>query len=117
VGGDTDINNTFLQPFLSYTTKNAVNYTVNTESIYNWDNNQWTVLFNVLVGKVLTIGKQPVQIAGGVRYWAETPDNGPDDFALRLVGLPFSEITAGQGLWLQVRGISRVKTPFALRFS
>jgi len=83
--GDTDINNTFLQPFLSYTTKSAVSFTLNTESIYNWDDSQWTVPINVLVGKVLTIGNQPVQIAGGVRYWAETPDNGPDDLGLRLV--------------------------------
>lgn len=83
--GDTDINSTFLQPFLSYTTKDAVSFTVNTESLYNWEDSQWTVPINVLVGKVLTIGNQPVQITGGVRYWAATLDNGPDDFGLRLV--------------------------------
>ena len=40
---------------------------------------------NFLVGKVLTIGSQPVQITGGIRYWAESPENGPDDFGARLV--------------------------------
>ena len=82
--GDTDINNTFLQPFLSYTTKDAVSFTVNTEALYNWDDSQWTIPINALVGKVLTIGSRPVQITGGVRYWAETADNGPDDFGLRF---------------------------------
>jgi hypothetical protein len=85
VSGDTDINNTFLQPFLSYTTKKAVSFTVNTEAIYNWDESQWSVPINFLVGKVLTIGDQPVQITGGVRYWAESPENGPEDFGLRLI--------------------------------
>lgn len=83
--GDTDINSTFLQPFLSYTTKDPVSFSVKTESFYNWEDSQWAVPINVLVGKVLTIGNQPVQITGGVRYWAETPDNGPDDLGLRLV--------------------------------
>lgn len=84
MSGDTDINNTFLQPFLSYTTKDAVSFTVNTESLYNWDESQWAIPINFIIGKVLTIGRQPVQIGGGVRYWAESPDNGPDDFGLRL---------------------------------
>jgi hypothetical protein len=85
VSGDNDINSTFLQPFLSYTTKEAVSYTINSESIYNWDESQWSAPVNLLVGKVFTIGKQPIQITGGVRYWLDAPENGPDDFGFRLV--------------------------------
>ena len=82
--GDTDINNSFLQPFLSYTTPNAVTYGVNTESSYDWEGEQWSVPINAFVSKVVPIGKQPVQFQAGIRYWLDSPDNGPDDFGLRL---------------------------------
>ena len=32
-----DINSTFLQPFVAYTTKDAWTFTLNTESTYNWE--------------------------------------------------------------------------------
>ncbi|MEM6565085.1 MAG: transporter [Pseudomonadota bacterium] len=85
VSGDTTIDNTFLQPFLSYTTANAVSFTVNSESSYNWDAEQWSVPVNFLIGKVFSIGQQPIQVTGGVRYWAETPDGGADEFGFRLI--------------------------------
>jgi len=38
-GGNSraDINATFVQPFVSYTTPDAVTYTLNTESTYDWE--------------------------------------------------------------------------------
>lgn len=84
VGGSSDINATFLQPFLSYTTPNAVSFTVNSESTYDWEAEQWTIPLNFLVSKVLPINGRPVSIQGGIRYWAESADGGPDDFGLRL---------------------------------
>ena len=82
--GDTDINNTFLQPFLSYTTPQAVTIGVNSESSYDWEGEQWNAPINAFVSKVVPIGKQPVQFQGGIRYWLDSPDNGPDDFGLRF---------------------------------
>ena len=38
-----DVSSTFLQPFLSYTTKTYTKFGVNTESTYDWENSQWTV--------------------------------------------------------------------------
>jgi len=29
-------------------------------------------------------GKQPYQIGAGVRYWADSPDNGPEGWGARL---------------------------------
>lgn len=84
VSGDTDINNTFLQPFLAHTTKSAVTYSLNMETTYDWNESQWSVPINALIGKVITIGKQPIQITGGIRYWAEAPSGVADDFGLRL---------------------------------
>ncbi|MFO1515012.1 MAG: transporter [Verrucomicrobiota bacterium] len=77
--GDTpDINATFLQPFLSFTTKTYTTFTLNTESTYDWDNSQWTVPLNLMVAQLVKIGKMPVQFQIGGRYYAERPMNGPD---------------------------------------
>ena len=81
VGGDSDRDNIsamFLQPFISYTTKTHTTLTVNTESTYNWETSQWTVPINLMVSQVLKIGKQPVSIQLGGRYYAEGPSGAPD---------------------------------------
>lgn len=79
-----DISNTFIQPFLSYTTSDAWTYGLNLESSYTWIDDVWSVPLNLTVSKLLTIGDQPVSIGGGVRYWLESPDAGPEDFGARL---------------------------------
>jgi len=79
-----DINSTFLQPFISYTTANAWTFGFNTESTYDWEGEQWSVPINLTVSKLVQIGTQPVSFGGGVRYWAEAPDSGPEGFGFRL---------------------------------
>lgn len=77
--GDTpDINATFLQPFLAFTTKTYTTFTLNTESTYDWENEEWTVPLNLMVSQLVKIGKMPVQFQIGGRYYAERPMNGPD---------------------------------------
>lgn len=77
--GDTpDINATFLQPFVAFTTKTYTTFTLNTESTYNWDSHDWTVPLNLMVAQLVKIGKMPVQFQIGGRYYAERPMNGPD---------------------------------------
>ena len=73
-----NLSTTFVQPFVSYTTKMHTTYAVNTESTYNWETSQWTVPLNLLVAQVLKIGKQPVQIQPGGRYHAEGPSGAPE---------------------------------------
>lgn len=79
------VNTTFLQPFLSYTTQNAWTFTINTESTYDWRAQQWSVPINGMIAKLLKLGDQPLQIGGGVRYWADHPDNGPRGWGFRFV--------------------------------
>ena len=79
-----DVNSTFLQPFLSYTFKGGLSLASNTESTYDWENEQWTVPIQVGVSKVLTMGRQPISLARNGRYWAEGPDTAPD-WGLRLI--------------------------------
>jgi hypothetical protein len=77
-GGDNDISTTFLQPFLSYTTKTFTTFGLNTESSYDWENSQWTVPINLTVAQLLKIGGMPMQFQVGGRVYAERPDGGPD---------------------------------------
>jgi hypothetical protein len=76
--GDRNVNATFLQPFVSFTTKKFTTFSVNTESTYDWQAQQWTVPMNFMVQQLVKIGKQPIAFQLGYRYYAEKPDGGPD---------------------------------------
>jgi hypothetical protein len=82
----SDVNATFVQPFLNYTTKQAWTYTLNTESTRNWEANEdeWTVPLNATVTKVLKLGGQLVSVGGGARYYVTGPDTAPD-WGLRVI--------------------------------
>jgi hypothetical protein len=82
--GRPDVSSTFLQPFLSYTTPSAWTFALNTESTYDWTSGHWAVPINATVSKLVQLGNQPVSLAAGVRYWAESPENGPEGFGVRL---------------------------------
>jgi hypothetical protein len=73
-----DINATFLQPFVSYITPSKTTYTLNSESTYDWERDQWLVPLNAVVSQLVAIGDQPVQLSLGARYYAEGPDGGPE---------------------------------------
>jgi hypothetical protein len=79
-----EVNATFLQPFLSYTTKSSTTFTLNTESTYDWDAEQWTVPVNAMVSQLVKIGNQPVSFAFGYRNYVEAPTGGPE-WGLRFV--------------------------------
>jgi hypothetical protein len=79
----SDISSTFLQPFVSYTTKDAWTFTLNTESSYNWEAETWSVPVNFQVAKLVVVEKQPISLFAGIRYWAESPDSGPDGLGFR----------------------------------
>jgi hypothetical protein len=88
VAGDSDqpdVNNTYLQPFLSYTTPTAWTFTLNTESNYNWETDDWAVPVNGLVSKLVSIAGQRVQFGAGARYWVDSSTSGPEGFGARLV--------------------------------
>lgn len=71
------VSSTFLQPFLAYTTKGATTYSLNTESTYDWKTKQWSVPINATIAQLVRIGKQPVSIGFGGRYYVATPALGP----------------------------------------
>lgn len=79
-----EISTTFLQPFLTYGTPTGWSYTLQTESTYDWQGEQWTVPVNAAVSKVTKIGSQLVSLAGALRYWADGPENGADGLGCRF---------------------------------
>jgi len=86
VAGDDDrddINATSLQPFVSYTTKTRTTFGLVTESVYDWDAEQWSVPVIPGVQQLFKIGPQIMQLSVFGKYWAEAPDNGPDGWGFR----------------------------------
>jgi hypothetical protein len=79
-----DVNATFLQPFLTYTTPTQWTFALNTESTYDWEAEQWSVPVNVNVSKLTRFGNQLVSLGGGLRYWADSPDSGAEGLGLRV---------------------------------
>ena len=73
-----NVNATFLQPFLSYTFPTHTSLSINTESTYDWNAHQWTVPINLQVSQILKIGRLPINLQAGPRYFAEGPSGGPD---------------------------------------
>ena len=79
-----DINNTFAQPFVAYTWPSAWTVSVQSETNYNWEMENWSVPVNVAVARLVMFGKLPVSLQGGVGYWLESPAGAADDWRLRF---------------------------------
>jgi hypothetical protein len=91
VAGDNDradVNSTFIQPFVSYTTKTAWTYMLNTESSYDWKADAWSVPIHPVATKLVKFGTQPVSIGGGLRGWATSPAGGSRGCGFRLIVPP-----------------------------
>ena len=71
----TNVNSTYLQPFLSKALGQGRTITVNAESTYNREAGEWTVPLNLMYSKVTRWGKQLVSVQGGVRYYVEDPQS------------------------------------------
>jgi hypothetical protein len=93
-----EVSTSFLQPFLSYTTKRALTVSLNAEASGNWrpyeagedgslqekNGSEWTIPVNLLVTKLTKFGPLPMSIGGGVGVFVETPSGRPD-WRLRVV--------------------------------
>jgi hypothetical protein len=79
-----DVNALFLQPFLSKALGKGRTVTLNFESTYDFEGEQWTVPFNATYSKVTKIGGQMMSFAGGARAYLDKPEGGPD-WGIRFV--------------------------------
>jgi hypothetical protein len=73
-----DVSSTFLQPFLSYTFPSTLQLSLNTESTYDWEADEWTVPINAGVSRIFKFGNQRVSLGVQGRVYAVSPDGGPE---------------------------------------
>ncbi len=85
-GGDgrAKVNASFVQPFINYMTQDATTFFLNTETTYDWTGGEASVPINAGVNQLLDVGGQKIQIGAGLRWWATSPDNGPEGVGVRL---------------------------------
>jgi hypothetical protein len=82
--GDTqapDLNQTFLQPFFAIHGANAMTYTIQSESVANWEapsGEQWSVPLNFIVSKVAKFGPFPASYGAGAGVYLNSPTGGPE---------------------------------------
>ena len=77
----SDVNQTYLQPFLAHAWKNAVTLTLSSETSANWEaasGEEWTVPVIVQLSKVTRLGPFPFSVGGGLGYYLEEPQGGPE---------------------------------------
>ena len=80
-GGDddrADVNTSFVQPFLSFTTARFTTFGVNTETSYDWESDQATVPVNLSASQLFKVGGQPMSLALAYRHYFDAPPGGPD---------------------------------------
>ena len=83
----SDVSLTNIQPFVAHTWPSSVTFSANLESTYNHEassGEEWSVPINLQLSKVVKAGNQLMSVKGGIRYWAESPVGGAQDFGFRL---------------------------------
>ena len=76
-----DVNQMFLQPFVSYQATHTLTLTAQSEMTANWsapnDDDTWTIPINVVVSKLATFGPFPASYQVGLGVFPVHPDVGP----------------------------------------
>lgn len=80
-----DVSVSFLQPFFAYIMPTKTMLSLTSESTYYWNASKWSVPINAVVSQLFKVGNQPMQLGLGARYWAESPDGGPNGWGVRVV--------------------------------
>jgi hypothetical protein len=83
-GDRADVDATFMQPFIAFTTSKQTTFGLNTESSYDWEAEEWSVPINATVTQLFKVGGQIMSLQAGIRYWADAPDTGAEGWGGRL---------------------------------
>jgi hypothetical protein len=78
--GDRDVNQLLIQPFVNYNLPEGWYLTSSPILTADWEaeSDRWTVPLGGGFGKVVRIGKLPINLQLGAYYNIDKPDNGPD---------------------------------------
>ncbi|MDI1323990.1 MAG: hypothetical protein PSV36_14660 [Algoriphagus sp.] len=86
IAGDaerSDVNQMYLQPFITHNWKSGAGLTVNSETTLNWEANSTTSYINIMAGGLTKFGNQLVQLQVGPRIQVAAPETGKSPFGVR----------------------------------
>jgi hypothetical protein len=76
-------NNLYGQPFIAYTTKDAVTVTANMEALYNYDTRRTSNPLYVGASKLMVLGGIPFSFGVGPMYYVSNTPGGPSGWGAR----------------------------------
>jgi hypothetical protein len=76
-------NNLYGQPFIAYTTKDAVTVTANMEALYNYDTRRTSNPLYVGASKLMVLGGVPFSFGAGPMYYVSNTPGGPSGWGAR----------------------------------
>lgn len=79
--GRDDVDQTLLQPFLSYAAPGQVTLTLNAEASgreVGESGAEWSIPLQAFVSKIVKLGRQPLSVQLGGGWFVQKPDGGPD---------------------------------------
>lgn len=74
----------YAEPMVSFTTPGGWTFSVNAESVYDWNVQKLVLPFNFTIERLVTIQNLPISVALGARYFAASVPNGPKGWGARL---------------------------------
>lgn len=80
-----DVNQMFLQPFMTYNWKSGAGLGANMELTQNWEASDTTLWLNPIVSGVTSLGKQKLSLVIGPRFNLAAPDGAKADWGWRAV--------------------------------
>lgn len=90
VAGDetrADVNQMYLQPFITHNWKSGSGLTVNSEITQNWEAGTTNAYINIMGGALTKFGNQLVQIQVGPRIQVAAPEGGKSPFGVRAAAI------------------------------
>jgi hypothetical protein len=87
VAGDddrADVNNTFVEPFLTYTTPQGLSYTAFVDFNKDRESDQSSTSISLGATKVTRLGKQLISYGGFLKYWANETNTTPEGMSFRI---------------------------------
>jgi hypothetical protein len=83
------VSQTYAQPFVAYTTKNAWTFAMTSYDTYNWTAGRWTVIVNpIRVSRLVKLGPQRLSVGGALRCTVASPQYQPKGCGLEFTFTP-----------------------------
>ena len=82
--GRSDVDATYFEPWLTYTTKSNTSISTSIETVYDWEAEEASIRPTFIVDQLFQVDGQYISIAPSVYYWLDSPAEGPEGFGFRL---------------------------------